>query len=392
MYGSIRDLFRKKEKRKFQVPEYLRSEDKKRIAEIIKNAKRDDGIPRTTQQSIPFERMFQDGICRVGKDFYTKTIEFQDINYLLAQQEDQKEIFEEWCSFLNFFDSSVHFELSFMNMATDSGKFRSGIAIRHQNDAYNDMRDEYTGILMHQMEAGNNGLTKTKYLTFGIHAESMKTAKPRLIHIEMDLLNNFKRLGVQARTLDGAQRLELMHQIFHMGDGEKFFFNWDLLVPSGLSVKDFIAPSALNFRTGRVFQMGELYCSVSFLSITASDISDQMLADFLSIESSEVVTMHVQSVDQTEAVKTVKHTITELDRSKIEEQKKAVRSGYDMDIIPSDLATYGNDAKALLKELQSQNCHAARCQRRKRQFNFGVLSVGIVPDRNLRHTLSRNAA
>ncbi len=122
-----------------------------------------------------------------------------------------------------------------------------------------------------------------------------------------------------------------------------FFFDWGLLAPSGLSVKDFIAPSALNFRTGRVFQIGELYCSASFLSITASDISDQMLADFLSMESSEIVTMHVQSVDQTEAVKTVKHTITELDRSKIE------------DIIPSDLATYGNDAKALLKELQSQN-------------------------------------
>ncbi|MCR5406546.1 MAG: ATP-binding protein, partial [Lachnospiraceae bacterium] len=98
-----------------------------------------------------------------------------------------------------------------------------------------------------------------------------------------------------------------------------------------------------------------LYGAMSFLSIDASDISDRMLADFLNMESSQIVTMHVQSVDQNEAIKTVKHTITELDRSKIEEQKKAVRAGYDMDIIPSDLATYGKDAKALLKELQSQN-------------------------------------
>ena len=296
------------------MPENLNGRDRRKVAEIIRNAQRDDGTPRTTQQSIPFDRMFQDGICRIGKDYYTKTIQFQDINYLLAQQDDQKEIFEEWCSFLNFFDSSVHFELSFMNMATDSEKFKAGIAIRHQKDAYNDMRDEYTGMLMHQMEAGNNGLTKTKYLTFGIHADGMKTAKPRLIHIEMDLLNNFKRLGVQAKTLDGSERLMLMHQIFHMGSDEKFFFDWGLLAPSGLSVKDFIAPTALNFKTGRVFQMGNLYCGMSFLSITASDISDQMLADFLSIESSEVVTMHMQSVDQTEAVKKVKHTITELDR------------------------------------------------------------------------------
>ncbi|WP_442950758.1 VirB4-like conjugal transfer ATPase, CD1110 family [Oribacterium sp. KHPX15] len=322
---------------------------------MIKKAQNTDDIPRTTQESIPFDRMFQDGICRVGSDYYTKTIQFQDINYQLAQQEDQTEIFEEWCSFLNFFDSSVHFELSFMNMATDPEKFEKSIAIPHKGDGFNNIRDEYTGMLRHQMEAGNNGLTKTKYLTFGIHAESMKVAKPRLIHIETDLLNNFKRLGVRAQTLNGTERLELMHSQFHMGDDAKFHFDWSWLTGSGLNVKDFIAPSSLYFKNGRVFQIGDLYCAMSFLSIDASDVSDRMLADFLGMESSQIVTMHIQSVDQNEAIKTVKHTITELDRSKIDEQKKAVRAGYDMEIIPSDLVTYGKDAKALLKELQSQN-------------------------------------
>ena len=348
-------FFKKKETRSFKMPEHLTRAEKKEVRKIIEDAKKNDGIPRTAQQSIPFDRMFQDGICRVGQDYYTKTIQFQDINYQLALQEDKTEIFEEWCSFLNFFDSSVHFELSFMNMATDVEDFRTGIAIPHRKDGFNSVRDEYSSMLFHQMEAGNNGLTKTKYLTFGIHADSMKAAKPRIIHIETDLLNNFKRLGVQAKVLNGKERLALMHQQFHMGDREKFNFDWKYLVGSGLSVKDFIAPSSFHFMNGKKFRMGSLYGAMSFLSIHASDISDRMLADFLNMESSQIVTMHVQSVDQNEAIKTVKHTITELDRSKIEEQKKAVRAGYDMDIIPSDLATYGKDAKALLKELQSQN-------------------------------------
>ena len=143
--------------------------------------------------------------------------------------------------------------------------------------------------------------------------------------------------------------------MFHMGDTDKFYFDWKWLPASGLSVKDFIAPSSFSFPGGKTFQMGSLYGAMSFLSITASDLSDQLLKDFLDMESSEIVTMHIQSVDQNKAIKTIKHTITELDRSKIEEQKKAVRFGYDIDIIPSDLATYGKDAKALLKELQSQN-------------------------------------
>ena len=337
------------------MPEGLSKADQMAVREIVRNARKNDGVPQTAQQSIPFDRMFPDGICRVGLDYYTKTVQFQDINYQLAQQEDKTEIFEEWCAFLNFFDSSVKFQLSFENMATDVSDFEKSIKISHKNDGFDDVRDEYSEVLLHQMEAGNNGLTKTKYLTFGINAESMKTAKPRLIHIETDILNNFKRLGVQARSLNGSERLELMHRQFHIGDDAKFHFDWKYLTGSGLSVKDFIAPSSFAFPTGRYFQIGDMYGCMSFLSIDASDISDRLLADFLSMESSQIVTMHIQSVDQNEAIKTIKHTITELDRSKIEEQKKAVRAGYDMDIIPSDLATYGKDAKALLKELQSQN-------------------------------------
>ncbi len=331
------------------MPKNLTKEQQLQIKQVVDRARNSSEVPRTAQESIPFERMFPDGICRVGANYYTKTIQFQDINYQLAQQEDKTEIFEEWCAFLNFFDSSVHFEFSFMNMATDAESFERSIAIPHRKDDFNGVRDEYSSMLFRQMEAGNNGLTKTKYLTFGIHADSMKTAKPRLIHIEMDLLNNFKRLGVSAHTLNGTERLELMHRQFHMGDNEKFMFDWNWLVDSGLSVKDFIAPSSFEFKNGRVFRMGNMYGCMSFLAITASDISDRMLADFLSMESTQIVTMHLQSVDQNEAIKTIKRTITELDRSKIEEQKKAVRSGYDMDIIPSDLATYGKDAKALLK-------------------------------------------
>ncbi|MFR8027727.1 VirB4-like conjugal transfer ATPase, CD1110 family [Eisenbergiella massiliensis] len=337
------------------MPPHLSPKEQKQIKVVVEAARKDNGVPRTAQQSIPFQRMFPDGICRVRDNYYTKTIQFQDINYQLAQQEDKTAIFEEWCGFLNFFDSSIHFELSFMNMATDADSFEQSIRIPFRKDEFNLVRSEYSQMLRQQLARGNNGLTKTKFLTFGIEADSMKQAKPRLDHVETDLLNNFRRLGVSARVLDGKERLHLMHSMFHMGDDDKFFFEWKWLVESGLSVKDFIAPSSFAFPKGRIFQMGNLYGAMSFLAITASDISDRMLADFLNMDSNLIVSMHLQSVDQTAAIKTVKHTITELDRSKIEEQKKAVRAGYDIDIIPSDLATYGKDAKALLKELQSQN-------------------------------------
>ena len=356
MFKILEKLTAKNKKQdNIRMPSHLSAAEQKQVQTVIDRARGDSTVPHSAQDSIPFQRMFPDGICRVTDNYYTKTIQFQDINYQLAQQEDQTAIFEEWCSFLNFFDFSIRFELSFMNMATDASNFEKMVRIPYQKDHFNPVRTEYSTMLRRQLAQGNNGLTKTKYLTFGIEAESMKQAKPRLIHIEIDLMNNFKRLGVRAKLLNGKERLHLMHDMFHMGDHDRFNFDWKWLPESGLSVKDFIAPTGFAFPKNRIFQMGGMYGSMSYLQITASDLSDQLLKDFLDMESSQIVTMHIQSVDQNKAIKSIKHTITELDRSKIEEQKKAVRSGYDMDIIPSDLATYGKDAKALLKELQSQN-------------------------------------
>jgi len=299
--------------------------------------------------------MWQDGICRVKPGYFTKTIQFQDINYQLNQNEDKTAIFESWCDFLNYFDSSVKFQLSFMNLAANKDTYGSSIEITPQGDDFDGIRIEYTDMLRSQLARGNNGLIKTKYLTFGIEAANVKEAKPRLDRIETDILNNFKRLGVAAEPLNGKDRLALMHGMFHMDEQLDFQFSWDWLAPTGLSVKDFIAPSSFEFRNGKEFGVGKKLGAVSFLQILAPELNDRMLAEFLDMESSLIVTMHVQSVDQVKAIKTVKRKITDLQKMTIEEQKKAVRSGYDMDIIPSDLATYGNEAKKILQDLQSRN-------------------------------------
>ena len=333
----------------------LSSADRKQIESAIARASRTDKKEQSAQDSIPYERMWPDGVCRVADGRYTKTIQFQDINYQLSQNEDKTAIFEGWCDFLNYFDSSIHFELSFLNLAASEETFARAISIPLQGDDFDSIRTEYVAMLQNQLAKGNNGLIKTKYLTFGIDADNIRAAKPRLERIETDILNNFKRLGVAAQTLDGKARLAQLHNIFHMDEQFPFRFDWGWLAPSGLSTKDFIAPSSFEFKTGRQFRMGKKYGAVSFLQILAPELNDRLLADLLDMESSLIVSLHIQSLDQVKAIKTVKRKITELDRSKIEEQKKAVRAGYDMDIIPSDLATYGSEAKKLLQDLQSRN-------------------------------------
>ena len=322
---------------------------------MIAKSKRNDKKELSAQDSIPYQRMFPDGICRVTDTYYTKTVQFQDINYQLSQNEDKTAIFEGWSDFLNFFDSSVHVQISCLDLSTPHDSAAASIVIAPKQDHFNDVRDEYTGILQSQFAKGSSGLTKTKYLTFGIEADNIRTAKPRLERIETAILNNFKRLGVITNPMDGKERLALLHSIFHMDDMQPFRFDWNWLSGSGLSTRDFIAPSSFEFKNGRMFRMGGKLGAVSFVQIMAPELNDRMLADFLDMESSLIVNLHIQPVDQISAIKTIKRKITDLDRSKIDEQKKAVRAGYDMDLIPSDLLTYGAEAKKLLQDLQSRN-------------------------------------
>ena len=346
--------------------------EKKQLKELLERNRPDKKQPRTTQGTIPYERMWPDGVCRVTDKYYTKTIQFQDINYQLAQNEDKTSIFEGWSDFLNYFDSSIHLQFSFLNLTAGAENFEQSIIIPDRDDGFDDIRKEYAEMLQNQLAKGNNGLVKTKYITFGIEAANIKEAKPRLERIEIDLMNNFKRLGVSASPLNGKERLKVMYDMFHMDNQSPFRFNWDWLAPTGLSTKDFIAPSSFDFRDRHSFGFGDKFGEVSFYNIIASDLNDRTLADLLSMESSLVVGLHIQAIDQNAAIKNVKRKITELDEMKINEQKKAVRSGYDMDIIPSDLATYGGEAKKLLEDLQSRN---------ERMFLITFLMLNTAPSK-----------
>ena len=311
--------------------------------------------PQTAQQSIPYREMYRDGVCRVNERLYTKTIVFSDINYHLAQNDDKTQIFENYCDFLNYFDSSVLVQLSFVNQYRNPDEFQHSINIPETGDEYDSIRREFADMLKNQLAKGNNGLTKTKYITFGIEADNLKAAKLRVERVEVDILNNFKTLGVSARPLTGAERLEVLHGQFHPDGAVKFRFDWKDRVRTGLSTKDYIAPASFDFRSGNTFGMGDHYGAASHLQILAPELTDRMLADLLDIDAPVTVTLHIQSIDQSEAIKTVKRKLSDLDAMRIQEQKKAVKSGYDMDIIPTDLATYGSEAKTLLEDLQSRN-------------------------------------
>ena len=340
--------------------------ERKQIETIIRQAK-GDGKPHTVQDSIPFRNLYPDGLCRLDDRLFSKTIVYEDVNYRLAGPDDQRDIFERLCDFYNGYDPSIGVQMTLSSRHEDKNGNLFGMDA--QGDALDDMRMEASGILQMQYERGNNGFVKSKYVTLTIEAENLPAARARFSRIEADTLNRFKVMGAGARVLDGKERLALLHGLLHP-EGGQFAFEWDWLPASGLSVKDFIAPSSFEFGETRRFRIGEMYGAVSFLQILAPEIQDRILTDFMDVEGNLLVTMHIRGINQNEAIKMVKRKITDLDAMKIQEQKKAARSGYDLDILPSDLSTYGGAAKNLLQDLQSRN---------ERMFNMTFLMLHLAP-------------
>ena len=325
----------------------------------------------SAQQTIPYIAMHPDGVCQLPGGLYSKTVEYEDINYAVASTEDQTAIFGGWSSFLNYFDSSLPFQLSFINRRSrDRSRYK--VNIPEANDAFNSVRDDYTKMLKTQIAKSNNGIERSKYITVCLPADSVADARPRLERVEADVTGNLHRLGVQSEPLDGRGRLALLHGQMHPGSRETFRFSWKDIPQTGMGTKDYIAPDSFDFRDSRTFRIGRYWGAASYLQILASELSDKLLAEILEMDAELTVTMHIRTVDQLKAIKTIKGKISDIGRMKAEEQKKAVRAGYDMEILPPDLITFSKDAAELLADLQSRN---------ERMFLLTFTVINLAPTR-----------
>lgn len=141
-----------------KAPVKLTRAEKKEIQAVIRKYK-GDGKPHSAQVSIPYEAMYQDGVCRVTPRTFSKCIEFTDISYQLAQADTKTAIFENLCDLYNYLDASIHVQFSFINRKIDPKQYAKSFEIRAQGDDFDDIRSEYSQLL--NCENHNSGTMKS---------------------------------------------------------------------------------------------------------------------------------------------------------------------------------------------------------------------------------------
>lgn len=356
----------KKEGIKIPATGQIDKKTKKELEKAIEKAKMTGKIPASAQETIPYSRAFEDGIFETEPGYYTKTMAFEDINYQLLDKTDKSDKFEHWCDLLNSFSPNVEYEFNYYNQRTSKREYEADFKINQKQskfikDIFDVVKKEYAGMLLHQLEKGSNEIRQERYLTFGVRAKNYKEAKMHLEKIATTLQKNFMRFNCKSRIINGSERLRIMFRIFHQGSDEKFIWNFNLPVDTGLSSKDFIAPSSFDFKPSeqldatRYFRCGEEWGAASYIKIYAADMEDRIIADLLGIHSTMMITVHVNVLPQTTAINRAKEELNNVQRMKIKEQKNAVRQGFDMDLLSPDLMEYGKAAVKLVGDLRNSN-------------------------------------
>ena len=334
------------------LDEFLRLKDLRK--QMGSNSNK-SGKQISTQQTITFEKMYSDGICKVRKNYYTKMIEFNDLNYVLLDEEERADVLGLYSQLINYFDPSVHFQIFLFNRHVNEETLAAQFEIAPQEDKFDDIREEFSDLLKAQSAKGTNGVIKTKYIIYGIEAQNAKEARQRFISLDADIMKNIRNLGTNAKCLDGKERLSILYEFFNQDKMEPFRFSFKEMSESGNTVKDYIAPQGFEFRFPGRYKMGHMFGSTKYLDIISPKLNDELLKKLLDIDSNISISIHMQTVEPVEAIKLLKRALSDVQKNKIDEQKKAVRAGYDMDILPTDIVLYEKNTMELLDDLNSSN-------------------------------------
>ncbi len=299
--------------------------------------------PRSAAESIPFKAMEESGLMHLGRGHYSFMMEFSDRNYIQADEADQKDMWSEWCLFLNSLDLEAEFQMVFFNKKADVKALAKKLEMSAKSPENRQIVNELNEFQRKILRTGNKGISKTRYFVVTIK-EPYFRVKSKVSELVERIQNEFlERMDVEARMLDGYERLSVLFWMLNPYQDEKFIFNWDAAKNGGISEKEQITNHAFEFgRRCDRFMIGSKYGCVSYLKLTASQISDRMLCDFLDLDSEITVSFHFKPIDQEKALKAVKALVSNLQKMVIDEQKNAARQGYGMENIspqlPRDLA------------------------------------------------------
>lgn len=325
----------------------------KTLSNLFKQDKEKYVVPRGVQDVIPITAIYDDGIFQVGKDKFSKTFKFSDINYAVASREDKEAMFLEYSELLNSLDSGATTKITINNRRLNRLDFEKTILIPMKGDELDKFREEYNKMLL-EKATGANAIVQDKYMTISVNKKSVEDARSYFARVGADLIAHFGRLGSKCVELETDERLRIFHDFYRVGEETNFRFDLKETRKKGHSFKDFICPDSMEFEKD-YFKMGDRYGRVLFLREYASYIKDSMVAELTDMNRNLMMSIDVVPVPTDEAVKEAENRLLGVETNITNWQRKQNQNNNFSATVPYDMEQQKREMKEFLDDLTTRD-------------------------------------
>lgn len=323
------------------------------LKEIMTKDKEKFIVPSGVQDIIPIRRIWKDGVFLVGKNKYSKTFKFTDINYAVASREDKEEMFLDYSEILNSFDIGATTKITISNRRLNKVDFEKNVLLPFCNDELDTYREEYNDILLLQV-TGINGIIQEKFITITINKKTLEEARTYFTRVGAELNNYFLKLGSKFIELDANERLRLFYDFYRTG--EENYYNYQMLMDmkKGHSFKDHICPDSISIEDDYL-EIGNRYCRILFLKDYANYIKDDMITELTDINKNLMLSVDVVPIPMDEAIKEVENRRLGVETNITNWQRRQNANNNFSAVIPYDLELQRNESKEFLNDLTTRD-------------------------------------
>ena len=325
----------------------------KTLRNIGKQDKEKFVVPKGVQDVIPVTAIYDDGIFRIGKDKFSKSFKFTDINYAVASREDKEEMFLEYSELLNSFDSGATTKITINNRRLNRLDFEKSILIPLKGDSLDIYRDEYNKMLLDKA-TGANSMVQDKYITVSVCKKNIEEARTYFNRVGNDMITHLSKLGSQCIELEAEERLRIFHDFYRVGEESSYHFSIKESCKKGHSFKDYICPDSMEFEKD-YFKIGDRYGRVLFMRDYASYIKDSMISELTELNRNLMLSIDVIPVPTDEAVREAESRLLGVETNITNWQRRQNANNNFSATVPYDMEQQKKEMKEFLDDLTTRD-------------------------------------
>ncbi len=325
----------------------------KSLLAMQKQEREDFSVSKNVQQSIPIKRIWDDGIFLVGKNKYSFTYKFSDINYAVASKEDKEAMFLNYSELLNCFDSGATTKITIALRRINKKDFEKEILLPFKQDGLDIYRQEYNQMLLDKA-LGANGMKREIYLTVSVVKKDYEEAKNYFRRIGNEIVSHLAKLGSKCVELNAYEKLKLLYDFYRIGEETNYNLDIHEMMKRGHNFKDYICPDGFSFKSD-YFEMGKKFGRVFFLKEYASFIKDSMIAELTDMNQNMMMSIDIIPIPTDEAVKEVENRLLGVETNITNWQRKQNANNNFSAVVPYDMEQQRKESKEFLDDLTTRD-------------------------------------